>query len=123
MARTGGPSLTDLDPVPYATLEQARRLSTLRTILLTSGALPMEALASARGVTANNARQWVSRHRKADRIFTVSHEGETLPPTFLLNDEFDPRPEFHEPIRLLHGAGEDGWALWAWLATPVRVGR
>jgi hypothetical protein len=118
LAKTLGPSLTDLDPVPFATLEQARRLSALRTMLLASGALSMEALADARGITANNARQWVSRHRKADRIFTVSYEGESLIPAFLLNDVFDPRPEVQEPIRLLHGAGEDGWALWTWFATP-----
>ena len=39
-------------------------------------------------------------------------------PAFLLDDEFEPRSEVQEPIRALREAGEDGWALWAWFATP-----
>ena len=38
LARALGPSLADLDPVPYATVEQARRLSALRSSLLRQGA-------------------------------------------------------------------------------------
>ena len=112
-----GPLLGELDPVPYATVEQARRLAALRASLLRKGAWSTAAIADARGITTNNARQWVSRHRKAHRIFTVTHDGETLVPAFLLDDELEPRPTAHQPIRLLHDAGEDGWALWAWFAT------
>jgi hypothetical protein len=118
LAKALGPALADLDPVPYATVEQARRLAALRASLLRTGALSTAAIADARGITTNNARQWVSRNRKAHRIFTVTHEGETLVPVFLLDEEFEPRPEAHEAIRLLREAGEDGWALWAWFATP-----
>ena len=118
LAKALGPSLADVDPVPYATVEQARRLAALRATLLRGGALSTAAIATARGITANNARQWVSRNRKAQRIFTVAYEGETLVPAFLLDDEFEPRSEAHEPIHLLRDAGEDGWALWAWFATP-----
>ncbi|HUP69632.1 MAG TPA: hypothetical protein VM142_07425 [Acidimicrobiales bacterium] len=118
LARVLGPSLGELDPVPYATVEQARRLAALRSSLLRAGAWSTAAIADARGITTSNARQWVSRHRKAHRIFTVTHEGETLVPAFLLDEELEPRPEAQEPIRLLRDAGEDGWALWAWFATP-----
>ena len=118
LARVLGPALGDLDPVPYATVEQARRLAALRASLLRDGAWSTAAIADARGITTNNARQWVSRHRKAHRIFTVTHEGETLVPALLLDEELEPRPAVQEPIRLLHDAGEDGWALWAWFATP-----
>lgn len=118
LAKALGPSLADLDPVPYATVEQARRLAALRVSLLREGALSTAAIADARGITANNARQWVSRNRRAHRIFTVRHEGESLVPAFLLDDEFEPRSEAQEPIRLLREVGEDGWALWAWFATP-----
>lgn len=118
LAQALGPSLADLDPVPYATVEQARRLAALRTSLLRDGALSTAAIADARGATPNNVRQWVSRHRKAYRIFTVSFEGETLVPAFLLDEEFQPRPVVQEPIRALRQAGEDGWALWTWFATP-----
>jgi hypothetical protein len=118
LAKVLGPSLGDLDPLPYATVEQARRLAALRTSLLREGAWSTAAIAQARGTTTNNARQWVSRHRKAHRIFTVTHEGETLIPGFLLDEELEPRPAAQEPIRFLHEAGEDGWALWAWFANP-----
>ena len=30
----------------------------------------------------------------------------------------EPRPAAQEAISVLHEAGEDGWALWAWFATP-----
>jgi hypothetical protein len=69
-------------------------------------------------MTPNNARQWISRHRKAHRLFTVTHEGETLVPAFLFDDELEPKPEASEAIKALREAGEDGWALWAWFATP-----
>jgi hypothetical protein len=111
-------SLADLDPVPYAMVHQAQRLAALRTSLLRGGALTTAAIAEARGITPNTARQWISRNRKADRIFTVTYEGETLVPAFLLDNEIEPRPEAREPIRALRAAGEDGWALWTWFATP-----
>jgi hypothetical protein len=118
LAKVLGPSLGEFDPVPYATVEQARRLAALRASLLRDGAWSTAAVAAARGTTTNNARQWVSRHRKAHRIFTVTYEGETLVPAFLLDEEMEPKPAAREPIRLLREAGEDGWALWAWFATP-----
>lgn len=118
LARALGPSLADLDPVPYATVEQARRLAALRASLLRGGALSTAAVAEARRMTPNNARQWISRARKSHRLFTVTHEGETLVPAFLLGDELEPKPEAHEAIKALREAGEDGWALWAWFATP-----
>jgi len=65
LARVLGPWLEELDPVPYATVEQARRLAALRASLLHDGAWSTAAIADARGITTSNARQWVSRHRKA----------------------------------------------------------
>lgn len=118
LARTLGPSLADLDPVPHATVEQARRLAGLRASLLRGGAFSTNAIADARAITPNNARQWIARHRKAHRLFTVSHEGETLVPAFLLDESIEPKPEAQAPIKALRTAGEDGWALWAWFATP-----
>lgn len=118
LARTLGPSLADLDPVPHATVEQARRLAGLRASLLHGGAFSTTAIADARAITPNNARQWISRHRKAHRLFTVTHEGETLVPAFLLDESIEPKPEAQAPIKALRTAGEDGWALWAWFATP-----
>jgi hypothetical protein len=118
LAQALGSSLAELDPVPKATVEQARRLAALRTNLLRGGAFSMSALAHARGITPTNARQWVSRHRRAGRVFTAIHEGEALLPAFLLDERLDPRPGATEPIKALRATGEDGWALWAWFAMP-----
>lgn len=118
LARTLGPSLADVDPVPYATVEQARRLAALRSSLLREGAFSTAAIAEARGMTPNNARQWISRHRKSHRLFTVTHEGETLVPAFLLDKGLEPKRESQAAIAALRQVGEDGWALWAWFATP-----
>ncbi len=118
LARALGPSLADLDPVPHATVEQARRLAALRASLLREGVLTTAAIAEGRGITPNNARQWISRLRKSYRILTVTHEGETLVPAFLLDEKLEPKPEASEAIKALRDAGEDGWAMWAWFATP-----
>jgi hypothetical protein len=128
LVRVLGPSLSDvpdfppvtnqLDPVPYATVEQARRLAALRASLLRTGALSTAVIAEARGMTPNNARQWISRHRRSHRLFTVNHEGETLVPAFLLDRGFEPRIGAAKAIQALRESGEDGWALWAWFASP-----
>ena len=119
LARALGPSMADVDPIPYATIEQARRLAEVRATLLRSGAYSTAALAAAKGLTANNTRQWISRHRREGRLFSVAHEGETLIPAFLLDERLEPRDEAREAISALRAAGEDGWALWAWFALPA----
>lgn len=118
LARTLGPSLEDIDPVPHATVEQAGRLAGLRASLLRTGAFTTAAIAQAKGFTGNNARQWISRNRKANRLFTVSHDGETLVPAFLLDEQLEPLHDAQPAIAPLRGAGEDGWALWAWFGMP-----
>lgn len=117
-ARLLSPALADLGAVPTATVEQARGLALLRTSLLRTGALSTASLADARGITPENARQWLSRHRRANRLFTVSHDGESLVPLLLLDEQLEPRPELAAAIDALRSAGEDGWALWAWFAAP-----
>ena len=119
LTRALDPSLAELDPVPHATIEQARRLAALRTSLLRQGAFSTAAIADAKQLSGDAARQWISRARRQHRLFTVSHDNETLIPAFLLDETtLDPRPEAAEPIEVLAEAGEDGWALWAWFATP-----
>lgn len=118
LGRTLGPSSADLDPVPEATVQQARRLASLRGALLGQGAFSTSAIAQGRGMSPSAVRTWLSRQRKADRLFTVTHEGETLVPAFLLDELMEPRDLLRPAISALRGAGEDGWALWAWFATP-----
>ena len=113
------PSLAELDPVPRAAIRQATRLAELKTSLLESGAYSIASLAEARGLSSNAIRQWLHRTRRRNEIFTVSHDGETLVPAFLLDDELHPWSVVSEPIRALREAGEDGWALWAWFALPA----
>jgi hypothetical protein len=112
------PSLAELDPVPHAAVEQARRLAALRSELLASGAFTYESLADGRGATPAAVRQFVSRARARNELFTVSHDGETLVPSFLLDAELSPRLRLRPIIETLRAAGEDGWALWAWFLTP-----
>ncbi len=118
LSRIFSPLLGDVNVVPNATIEQARRLAALRYSLLENGYWSTAAVAEARATTPGNARQWIARHRKANQIFTVTYDGETLVPAFLLNEQLEPRMSAKEPIRLLRGAGEDGWALWAWFISP-----
>ncbi|MGH2489423.1 MAG: hypothetical protein ACRDFR_07385 [Candidatus Limnocylindria bacterium] len=117
LGRTLGPSLADIDPVPYATVEQARRLAALRASLLRAGAYSTAAIAEAKQITANNARQWISRNRRQNRLFTA-RQRETLVPAFLLDERFEPTGKAQSAIAALRGVGEDGWALWAWFGTP-----
>lgn len=118
LSRALDPLLVDLDPVPRATVAQAQRLAALKADLLRKGAFTTAALTQVKGMTPNATRQWISRARKRYRLFTVTHDGETLIPAFLLDKALEPRPEAHAPIEALRKVGEDGWALWAWFAMP-----
>ena len=112
------PTLAELDPVPHASIEQAKRRARLRTKLLASGAFTHPAIAEGRGQSITAARQWVHRARERAAIFTVKHDGETLVPAFLLDQDLEPRPQFAPAITALRAVGEDGWALWAWFTLP-----
>jgi hypothetical protein len=113
------PTLAEMDPVPYAIVQQAQRRATLRTELLASGAYTYRALAEGQGKTEAAVRQWARRARARYDIFTVDHDNETLVPAFLLDADMAPRPEFRPVIGVLARAGEDGWGLWAWLSSPT----
>jgi transposase-like protein len=113
------PSLAEMDPVPYAIVQQAQRRAALRTELLASGAYTYRALAEGRGMTGASLRQWVRRARERHELFTVDHDNESLVPALLLDADLAPRPEFRQVIDVLTEAGEDGWSLWAWLVHPT----
>jgi hypothetical protein len=113
------PGLDELDPVPHATIEQAKRRAQLRTNLLASGAYTLAALVDGRGQTMAAVRQWVHRARQRGQIFTVKHDGETLVPAFLLDHDLNPRPEYTGAITALTAVGSKEWALWAWFASPT----
>lgn len=112
------PDFGQLDPVPHATVEQARRLAALKARLLESGAFTIRALADGWDVGVPTARKRVARARDRGEVFTVVHDGEVLLPAFLLDGQMQIRGELAEAIRVLADAGEDGWAAWAWLTSP-----
>lgn len=107
-----------IDPVPHATLEQVRRVAATRNRLLAVGAYTIASLAHARGAEENAVRTWLSRHRRAHRLFTVKVRGETFLPVFLLDEGLEPFADLAGVIRPLERAGMDGWALWVWFDAP-----
>jgi len=113
------PSLSEVDPVPYAIVQQAQRRAALRTELLASGAYTYRSLAEGRAMSGPAVRQWVRRARERYDLFTVEHDNETLVPALLLDADLAPRPEFRSAVQVLAEAGEDGWGLWAWLVHPT----
>lgn len=113
------PTLAEMDPVPYAIVQQARRRAALRSELLATGAFTYRALSEGRGMNPATVRQWVRRARDRYEVFTVEHDNETLLPALLLDADLLPRPEFKAVVEVLTEAGEDSWGLWAWLVHPT----
>ena len=104
--------------IPASAVEAARRTAALKATLLEGGAWTLEDLAEARHTTYNATRQWVLRARGNRKLFSVEHNGRTLVPAVCLSDKLELRPELRDTIAVLLDAGEDGWALWAWLTSP-----
>lgn len=113
------PTLAEMDPVPYAIVQQAQRRAALRSQLLATGAFTYRALSEGRGMNPATVRQWVRRARDRYEVFTVEHDNETLLPALLLDADLLPRPEFKAVVEVLTEAGEDSWGLWAWLVNPT----
>lgn len=113
------PTLSEMDPVPYAIVQQAQRRAGLRTELLASGAYTYRALAEGRAMKETAVRQWVRRARERYDLFTVEHDNETLVPALLLDTDLVPQAEFRGVIKVLTEAGEGSWGLWAWLTHPT----
>ena len=105
----------DIDPIPSATIAQARRLAQQRERLLASGAYTIEALRDLRGdATPSATRTWLTRKRKAGELFTVTHDGAALVPAFQIDREAQPRPELVEVLQALVPAELSAWATWTW---------
>lgn len=112
-------SLTPIvDPVPAATFAQVRRRVERRRQLLETGTYTIATVAAAKGSSPAAIRQWIARGRRANRIFTVLRNGQTLIPAVVLDGEFEPRSEMAEATSILKGVGLDGWALWDWWSRP-----
>ncbi len=116
--------LAEIDPVPEATRAQTRRLARQRERLLATGAYTTDALRDRRGDAKTSATHtWLSRRRKANELFTVTHDGNTLIPKFQLDDEGEPRKGIVEVLKALAPAQLGDWATWTWFtSTNPRLG-
>lgn len=107
-----------LDPVPHASVSQARRVAETRNRLLAGGAWTVSALAQARNSSKSAVRTWLARQRSADRMVSVTVRGETYVPGLLLDEAAEPYRRCDTVLKPLREAGLDAWAVWAWLDSP-----
>jgi len=106
--------------VPVA-LVRLRRESRVRGALLDGGWQDYAGVAHLRGVSVNAAR--FALHKAVERraVLLVQHEGETLVPSFQLDDAGQVRGELLAVLEPLLTAGIDPWRTWIWLTTPAAL--
>ena len=117
--------VAEVDPIPAETVAQARRLARQREHLLATGAYTTEAMRELRGdEKASTTHTWLSRRRKANELFTVTHDNSTLVPAFQL-DGRRPRKAVADVLQALAPAQLGEWATWSWFtsASPWLGGR
>jgi hypothetical protein len=103
----------------HAAAERARLVNEARAALLGSGgAVTVELLAESTRRSVEATRQWLRRQRLAQRIVTVTHDGNVLIPTFQLDEAFGLDDESAGIVRRLVDHGMSAWAVWDWFATP-----
>jgi hypothetical protein len=66
---------------------------------------------------ASTTHTWLSRRRKANELFTVTHDNSTLVPAFQLDDEGRPRKAVAEVLEALAPAHLGEWATWSWFTS------
>ena len=110
--------IAEVDPIPAETVAQARRLARQREHLLATGAYTTEAMRELRGdEKSSTTHTWLSRRRKANQLFTVTHDNSTLVPAFQLDDDGRPRKAIAEVLEALAPAQLGEWATWSWFTS------
>lgn len=71
-----------------------------------------------RGMRPEGARARIKRDRDRGRLVTLTHEGESIIPTFQLETDFDHRPPAGDVVHALLAAGYGPWDIWDWAETP-----
>lgn len=71
-----------------------------------------------RGVSAEAARARIKRERLRGRLVTVTHERETLIPTFQLRRDLEHDVLAGDVVAALVKAGWSPWGIWDWAETP-----
>ena len=115
----------DIEVIPPAFVEQARRLADHRQKLLATPTYTMRTLGEVlRKKSASATRTWVSRKREKQQLFTVGVDRQVLIPAFQLNEDGSPRKDLAPILGTLLDGGVDGWSLWTWLTvgTPLLSG-
>jgi hypothetical protein len=110
----------NVELIPPASVEQARRLAILRKKLLSTPVFTTDTLGELRGdVNSSTTRTWISRARDRGALFTVKFEGKTIVPALQLSDSGAPRDEYAPVLAPLLEAEIDGWTIWTWLTSPT----
>jgi hypothetical protein len=107
-----------LDPVPHASVSQARRVAETRNRLLAGGAWTVSALADARDSSRSAVHTWLARQRAANHLISVTVRGDTYVPALLLDEAAEPFPNVSTVLGPLRQAGMNPWAVWVWLDSP-----
>jgi hypothetical protein len=114
----------DLPPLRTDTAAAAQAALANRAYarLLTSGTAVttgqyVAALAE-RGVGAEGARARIKRDRNKQRLMTVTHDGESIIPTFQLEEDFDHSRLAGDAVQALLAAGYGPWDIWDWAENP-----
>lgn len=103
-----------------ASWEQARRnLAMRRRILDEFGGLTAAELGEWARPGAANPHQYASRLRKANRVFSVPFEGQTLYLGFQFDEHGRPLPALGEVfVSLRKRFGESDWSIASWFTSP-----
>lgn len=67
-----------------------------------------------RGIRAEGARARIKRDRDKGRLITLTHDGESIIPTFQLRADFDHLPAAGDVVHVLLAAGYGPWDIWDW---------
>jgi len=106
--------------ISQASQSHALRRSALRMQLLEEQGYDTHgSLAQKRQTQESSARTWVARERERGNLFTLKLQGTTIIPSVQLTDDGSLHESVTELVRILRGAGMDGWSLWAWLCSPT----
>lgn len=111
--------LADLDEtLPPTSVIQAERNAEHRLRLVASGSYSHEDLRRLRSDgLVSSTRTWVSRQQNFHHLFTVTHQGRTVVPAFLLDADLKPRRELRRLLLHLFAAQVPEWQRWTWLTT------
>jgi hypothetical protein len=110
----------DVELIPPASVEQARRLASVRKSLLATPVFTHETLGEVRGdANLSTTRTWVSRARERRKLFTVKLDGRSVIPAFQLTEAGATRAEYAGVLAPLLESELDGWTIWIWLTSPT----